>query len=178
MRGPRIAAIAAVTLDGKIAHSSTHFTDWTSKEDKAFLGKELDRSDLVVVGHNTYRIAQAPLSRRRCLVLSRQTEGVERRSEKLFFCNPAHTCMADLLTPYTRVAVLGGTQVYTYFLENNLLDVMYITIEPLIFGRGLPLFESEEFFIKKMHLSSVNKLGVQGSILLKYTKTNTREKQA
>src|SRR3989338_2902841 len=66
----RSIAIAATTLDGKIALERDHFSDWTSPEDKAFMRKLLDEADVIVVGNNTYKTAEKPLSRRNCIVLT------------------------------------------------------------------------------------------------------------
>jgi len=37
MARPIYIAIAAVTLDGKIAKTKSHMSTWTSKEDKLFM---------------------------------------------------------------------------------------------------------------------------------------------
>ena len=69
-------AIAAVTLDGKIAKNKDHVSDWTSPEDKVFMRALLDKSDVIIVGNNTYKTAIAPLSKRNCIVLSRSASVV------------------------------------------------------------------------------------------------------
>ncbi|MDO8575841.1 MAG: dihydrofolate reductase family protein [bacterium] len=68
------------------------------------------------------------------------------------------------------MAVLGGTQTYTYFLENDLLDEIYLTIEPVVFGRGLNLFESSKGINASFHLESTKQLNDNGSLLLHYAK--------
>ena len=73
-------------------------------------------------------------------------------------------------TAIETVAVLGGTQTYTYFLENDLLDELYLTIEPIIFGRGLNLFESTKDALAKFRLESTKQLNEKGSLLLHYIK--------
>ena len=60
----RCIAIAAVTIDGKIALDAHSGSAWTSREDKDFLHDMLDTSDVVVVGNNTYKAAIEPLSKR------------------------------------------------------------------------------------------------------------------
>lgn len=171
----KFVAIAAVTLDGKIAKHSKHFSSWTSKEDKDFLHKELDKSDVIIVGNSTYKTAIKPLSKRNCIVLSREvspspSEG--RVGERLQYCNPAKTNLKKLIRNhnYKTIAILGGAQTYAYCLKNNMLDELYLTIEPIVFGQGLSLFESNSIFSKHFKLLSVKKLNSHGSILLKYKK--------
>lgn len=168
MENTKIIAIAATTLDGRIAAHPGHFSDWTSHEDKDLLHALLDQSDLVVVGHTTYKTATKPLSKRNCLVFSRSLQGLEQRGENLTFCNPEKIDVRELFGKYKTVAVLGGTQVYTYFLENDWLQEIYLTIEPIAFGAGLPLFESKKWRLRHFELLEARKLNSAGSVLLHY----------
>ncbi len=168
----KYVAIAAVTLDGKIAKHSKHFSSWTSKEDKDFLHKELDKSDVIIVGNSTYKTAIKPLSKRNCIVFSKSGGRMNRKSENLIYVNPAKIDIKKLIRKkgYKKIAILGGAQTYAYCLKNNMLDELYLTIEPIVFGQGLSLFESNSIFTKHFKLLSVKKLNSHGSILLKYIK--------
>ena len=166
----RCIAIAAVTIDGKIALDTSHFSDWTSKEDKDFLRGMLDQSDVVVVGNNTYKTAIEPLSKRNCVVFTASVRTSEHMGDTLTYCNPASSDCVPLLEKYGTVAVLGGTKTYTWFLDNDLLDELYLTIEPLVFGRGLPLFESSKNINAQFKLESTKRLNEKGSLLLHYIK--------
>lgn len=164
----KIIAVAAATIDRKIALSNCHYTDWTSAEDKKFLCMFLDKSDVIVVGNNTYKIAKKPLLKRNCIVFTRSIFGIKRCGDNLLFCNPNNANIRDILSDYKIAAVLGGAQIYTYFLENNLLDEIYLTIEPLVFGKGLNIFERIAKKALKFQLLSIKKLNKNGSILLHY----------
>jgi len=163
-------AIAAVTIDGKIALDPSHFSDWTSKEDKDFLHEFLDKADVIVVGNNTYKTALEPLSKRNCIVFTASVATSEHKSDTLTYCNPVSSDCVPLLEKYETVAVLGGTKTYTWFLENDLLDELYITIEPIVFGRGLPLFESSEDINVQLKLESTKQLNEKGTLLLHYVR--------
>ena len=163
-------AIAAVTIDGKIALDTSHFSDWTSKEDKDFLHEFLDKADVIVVGNNTYKTALEPLSKRNCIVFTASVATSEHKSDTLTYCNPVSSDCVPLLEKYETVAVLGGTKTYTWFLENDLLDELYITIEPIVFGRGLPLFESSEDINVQLKLESTKQLNEKGTLLLHYVR--------
>jgi dihydrofolate reductase len=206
---PKYIAIAAITLDGKIAKGPNHPSDWTSKEDKRFMRGLLDKSDVVIVGNNTYKTAIKPLSRRNCIVLARSVNsppargGVPRLQsgrgggrQNLTYINPQKSDIKKLIRArkYKTVAILGGAQTYTYCLQNNMLDELYLTIEPLVFGRGIDLFSpipsspGEERMpdspaialaaaggqvrskSRKFKLLSIKKLNAQGSLLLRYKK--------
>ena len=163
-----ISLIAAVSIDGRIAGYSGHSSDWTSTEDKDFLHTMLDKSDCIVVGHNSYEIAREPLSKRNCIVF---TGSGDKSDTGVVYFNPAKEDFFGFVKGkgYTSIAVLGGTGVYTYFLEHDLCTDFYVTIEPVVFGNGLPLFETKKFEMKNFRFQSSRLLNSQGSILLHYT---------
>jgi len=91
---------------------------------------------------------------------------VQRRGT-VTFVNPNYVDLAEFLQQYKTVAVLGGGMVYCAMLESNILDEIFITIEPLIFGRG------KEMFVgctrtTRLRLLSVRRLNRSGTLLLHY----------
>lgn len=180
----KFIAIAAVTLDGKIAKHKSHMSDWTSKEDKAFLHAMLDKCDVILVGNNTYKTAIKPLSKRNCIVLTRAIplspyEG--RAGEGLQYCNPQKSDLKKIIAnkKYKTIAILGGAQTYAYCLQNGMLNELYLTIEPVVFGEGINLFSpfspspyegraGEGLYNHRFKLVSIKKLNKQGTALLRY----------
>ncbi|MEK7067949.1 MAG: dihydrofolate reductase family protein [Patescibacteria group bacterium] len=172
----KFSIIAAVTIDGKIAKNNHQFTDWTSPEDKDFLHQQLDKSDCVIVGNNTYKISHQPLSRRNCLVFTKSVDAVRPAGKLCLYVNPAKVNLEKLVKQksYRRIAVLGGMQVYSWFLQQRLVDDIYLTIEPVIFGAGLSLFDVKlKKILKNFKLISVRRLNKTGTILLHYIKSNS-----
>lgn len=196
----KFLAIAAMTLDGKIAKNKDHLsTDWTSKEDRIFMRALLDKCDVIIVGNNTYKTAIKPLSKRNCIVFTKQVpspgegmvrparqrlepkataggersnNGVYRKSENLLYVNPTKVDVKKLITKlgYQKAAILGGAQTYTYCLQNNMMDELYLTVEPTVFGKGIDLFSPSKFSGALFKLISIKKLNAQGSLLLRYKK--------
>ena len=167
---PKYIAIAAVSLDGKIAADSKHFSDWTSAEDKKFMRAMLDTCDVVVVGNNTYKTAKKPLSKRNCIVLTRSIAKTVRRGPNLLFLNTKSVSLKKTIQSagYKKIAILGGAQTYSYCLENGMLTDLYLTIEPVIFGAGIPLFDGK-FKMRPTEIVSVKKLNRMGSVLIHAT---------
>jgi dihydrofolate reductase len=163
-----IIAIAAISIDGKIAQHKNQQTDWTSREDKIALRKLLDETDVIGIGHTTYRIHEERLAARRCIIFTREVVGFEQKSENLFLCNLDNVSLREVLAPYHSVALLGGAQIYTYFLERDLIDELHLTIEPVAFGNGLNLFERKNSLITNFKLVSVQQLNAGGTMLLRY----------
>lgn len=166
----RCIAIAVMTLDGKIARNHHHFTDWSSPEDKQFLREFLGRADVLVVGHNTNEIAGPELGKYNRIVLTTSVATTERKSDTLLLCNEETTDVRGLIEPYETVAVVGGTHTYTYFLGHDLLDELFLTIEPITFGSGLDLFASSSNLTSHFKLESAKGLNKNGTVLLHYLK--------
>lgn len=163
---PRYIAFVATSIDGRISLSSKHPPDWTSKEDWDFFQKSLSRIDAVVVGRHTYQSVSTRLRKRNTFVLSSRPKILTRRGT-VTFVNPAKINLPKLLESYKSVAVLGGGSVYRFMLEQGLLDEIFVTVEPLIFGRGKEMFVGSTR-TTRVRLLSVKRLNRTGTLLLHY----------
>ena len=65
----------------------------------------------------------------------------------------------------TTVALAGGSSIYSQFLQSGLVTDLYLTIEPHLFGSGVPLATGFERI--DMRLVDVTRLGEQ-AVLLHY----------
>lgn len=155
--------IAALTADGFIARHSHHSVDWSSKEDKRFFVEMTKRAGVIIMGQNTYETIGKPLSGRLNIVYSRDKtyEGVEVTQKY-----PGELLQDLEVRGYSEVAICGGATIYTMFMQANLVDKLYLTIEPILFGSGLSLFNKE--LDSKLELVSTRKLGEQ-TVLLEYS---------
>ena len=162
----RFIAFVAASIDGRISLSEKTLPRWTSKEDWRFLERSLSRADAVVVGRNTYGAAAKRLRKRDTFVLSNRLRAMARRGS-VTFVNPANVDLTSLLAKYKTVAVLGGGTVYRFMLESGLLDEIFVTIEPLIFGRGKEMFVGGARTVRA-RLLSARRLNRTGTFLLHY----------
>ena len=155
--------IAAVTADGFIARNSSHLASWTSKEDKQFFVEKTKKAGVVVMGLNTFKTMGKALPGRQNIVYAppgTALEGVEITQDD------PKTLLAKLEQKgFKEVAICGGATIYTMFMEAGLVDKLYLTIEPILFGSGIHLFNKE--LDKKLELQSMQKLNEQ-SVLLEY----------
>ena len=163
---PRYIAFVAASIDGHISLSSKRPPHWTSKEDWEFFQKSLSRIDAVVVGRNTYESVSKRLRKRNTFVLSSRPKTLFRRGI-VTFVNPKKAKLSKLLEGYKSVAVLGGGAVYQFMLENKLLDEIFVTIEPLLFGRGREMFIGGKR-TTRASLLSIRRLNQSGTLLLHY----------
>ena len=167
-KGPtRFVAYVATSIDGRISRAFKKLPDWTSPEDKTFLSKSLAKADALIVGRNTYSAASKSLRKRKTFVLTSRVQNAVRRG-LVTFINPANVAIKEQLTDFKTVAILGGGSAYCYMLENGLLDELFVTIEPLVFGNGQPMFAGGTK-ATRLSLESVRRLNGQGTLLIHYT---------
>lgn len=162
----KFIAYIAASIDGRISVAPNVLPDWTSKEDWKFFQKGLSKADAVVVGRNTYEVVPERLQKRTTFVLSSKPKTITRHGS-VTFVNPKKVDLKELFKEYKTVAVVGGGQVYQAMLDLGLLDEIYLTIEPVIFGRGPQMFVGGTKNIS-LKLQSIKKLNARGALLLRY----------
>lgn len=131
--------IVATSADGFIAKDPKEpSTNWTSKEDKTHFIETTKKAGAIVMGLNTFKTIGKALPGRRNIVYSEQIIEVP---------NIETTSLApkELIEKLEKegvkdLAICGGATIYTTFLKSDLVNKIYLTIEPIIFGSGIKLF--------------------------------------
>jgi dihydrofolate reductase len=154
--------IAAISADGYIAKNDKHPAFWTSKEDKKRFVELTRRAGVVVMGSNTFMTLPRPLKERVNIVYShtKKFEGVEVTQK-----NPAELLRELETRGFEEVAICGGLPIYTMFMKSGLVESLYLTIEPILFGTGIRLFDEEMLY--KLNLVSSSQ-AENGALLLEY----------
>jgi dihydrofolate reductase len=142
----KVFMIAAQSADGFIGRDVHHRSlDWRSKEDAELFIRLTKETGVIVMGSktfNTFRIRRAPPGRRLIIYTSRpeamQGDGIETTSEE-----PRALVERLEREGATAVAIGGGASIYKLFMDSGLVDEVYLTIEPVLFGAGVPLFSGE-----------------------------------
>jgi dihydrofolate reductase len=154
--------IAAISADGYIAKDEHHPAFWTSKEDKKRFVELTKRAGVVVMGSSTFKTLPRPLKERVNIVYSRsQTfEGAEVTQK-----NPVELLAELESRGFKEVAICGGSYIYSMFMKSNMVNMLYLTVEPIIFGAGVRLFNEEMHF----QLTLVSSVQTEnGALLLEY----------
>lgn len=142
----RVTLYMAITLNGMIAKSDDD-TSWVSKEEWDSYRLAVQTAGNLIVGHRTYEI------------LTKQPEFSEFKDVKLVvvaqenFPTLAQNHLVanspkealKLLGDFEQVVIAGGGALNASFVEENLVDEIFIDIEPIIFGQGIPLFRDKDF---------------------------------
>lgn len=130
--------IAAISADGFIARRTNELADWTSKEDKRIFVELTKRAGVMVMGNTTFQTIGRALPGRRNIVYSHGTVDVE--SVEVTDEAPAVLLQRLEAEGCTEVAICGGSAIYTMFMQAGVVDELYLTVEPCVFGTGVPLF--------------------------------------
>ena len=170
----RLTLIAAQSLDGFITRHDTPGSDFASAEDRAFFREALRNFDCCVMGGTTYRTARESIHTtlmpgRLRTILTRTPADFKNDSLPgiLEFTDqtPAQLINSLRQRGLQRCALLGGAQIHSLFLNAGLVDELWLTIEPLLFGRGTPLLANQ--VLTKLTLLSKEQLA-PSTLLLKY----------
>lgn len=157
--------MAAISADGFIGkHDSDLSTRWTSKEDtKFFIAKSKELKNLVV-GSKTFATFNRKLDERKFFVFSKHTvENLFDNNMEVVNEDPQQFVTRLEQQGVNELMIAGGSSIYSLFMENNLVDEIFLTVEAIIFGDGVKLFNQE--LEKKLVLLEVIDLSEQTKVL-------------
>ena len=169
--------VFVATLDGKITHwGEPHVKRWSSEEDKNYFKKTWDDSSLIVMGSSTFDVKPTvPSPAHYVVVMTRNPEKYKHYevAGQLEFTDHspvqlvAHYEKKDL----RQMLIAGGPHIATSFLKAKLIDEVWLTIEPKIFGTGGNFVINENLEID-LQLLSVEKVNERGTLITKYLVIN------
>jgi len=140
----KLILLMAVTVDGMIARDDAHFPDWTGRADKRLFVAVTKKAGVIIVGSKTFDTIGKPLPGRQMVVLTRNKARRSRWENLVFTDRDPADLLSDLQRQGYREAVLaGGATINNLFARRNLIDEIRITVSPLIFGRGISLFNTD-----------------------------------
>jgi dihydrofolate reductase len=169
--------IAVSTLDGLITkHKQPGATTWASPEDQAHFRSATAACDVRIFGASTYRADRAWM--RSALrpgivrvVLTRNPESFadDVVAGQLEFTSEDPKVLVARLAAQgcTRLALLGGGEVYGAFLAADLVDEIQLTVEPLFFGTGVRLTGGTVPIDARFSLHDVTRLN-ESTLLVTY----------
>lgn len=171
----KVVIVMASSLDGKITRGEDpNIYSWTSKEDAKLFFSLIKKHNLIVMGRKTYEAARPKIKLRKGklrIVLTRYLGrySSEARKGSLEFSSETPQELVRRLKQegYKKMLVVGGGVVNGLFLKAALVDEIWVTIEPRIFGKGRPLFREEKIDVP-LQLIGIKRLNKQGALHLRY----------
>lgn len=140
----KVILLAAVTADGMIARNDAHFPNWSGSADKRLFKETTLKSGVVIMGSRTFDVIGKPLIGRKNIVMTRKTNRLSTASNLVFTNDEPAEIIAGLAAEnYSEVVIAGGSIINTLFVAQNLVDELHLTYSPVVFGKGVPLFNQE-----------------------------------
>ncbi|MCR4312099.1 MAG: thymidylate synthase [Candidatus Uhrbacteria bacterium] len=162
-----VSLIAAVSADGKIAERLNQSSlDWTSAEDTKSFVEKTKEIGTVIMGRKTFATIGKALKDRRLIVMTSNPDSQPAIEGVEYTSNDPKTLVQRLEQEgCTQIVVAGGSAIYGQFLAAGLVTDFFLTLEPVLFGQGVPL--GENFPRVNLELVEIRQLNSR-SILLHY----------
>ena len=169
----RTILIFVSTLDGKITKwGDPKIRSWSSKNDQDYFDAIWNDTRVVIMGSGTYNPDPVkPSSEHLFIVMTKQQDKyqMEERAGQLEFTGDSPSFLIKRFEKEgeEKILVVGGPHIATAFLKEQLIDELWLTIEPKIFGIGAG-FVTEEKLDIDLNLLSSEKINDQGTLITKY----------
>ncbi len=161
----------AMTVNGKIAKPEGD-SEFTSEEDSALFLSMCKKVGNAIIGKNTYVYIQSKGYQQNdilTVVLTHVPKLLSNKSPHTIFTDKHPRDVLTILEEkgFKEALVCGGGILNSAFLKEGLIDELYIDIEPLILGRGIPLFADGDF-APRLKLLGVKTLSNRQTVQLHY----------
>lgn len=162
----------AMSVNGYIANKDNE-TPWSKVEWVSF-SQCVKRTGNMIIGRKTYEIMEkkkefSDLGNPLVIVVSRiksKNKGGDEWKNIMFVSTPKEALKILMDKEYTTAMIVGGSEINTSFMKENLVDEIFLDVEPVIFGTGIPLFVADNFEMK-LDLVNVTNLS-ENTIQLHY----------
>ena len=152
----KVILLMAITLDGKIGKDSEHFPNWTGKADKKLFVKMTKDAGAIIMGNSTFKTIGKPLPGRKNIIMTHDPHKSTWDNLEYTDYPPKEILKALKEVGYKEVILAGGAQINSLFAKDNLIDEVVLTISPLIFGKGISIFN--DGISLKLELQNVRQL--------------------
>lgn len=156
----KVILVATSSLNGQIARFDG-LTNWKSDEDHQWFRSFMQSIGVIIVGKNTFdAVAKrgSLLDVKLRAVVTHEKNLVPPNPQTIFTDAPPREILKMIKDRgFDTAVVAGGAEIYTLFLKENLVDELYLTIEPIVLGQGIPLF-ANAIFESRLKLLDTKKL--------------------
>jgi dihydrofolate reductase len=166
----KVSVYLATSVNGMISNRR-NVPDWLSQEYGLGFMAICRRTKAVIMGKTTYNILapdHLPLKDEGSLVvLTHDKAPVPSQANVLFTDDePNEICALLESRGHSEAVIIGGTATVNAFMRANRVDELQLVVEPVLFGRGLPLFTED--MDRRLVLLDVKKLN-ENTVQLHYS---------
>lgn len=164
----KVILYMAISADGFIAKKDGD-SDWVSEADFPYFEKKINEAGCIIVGRKTfdqYYDDLYPIEGVTNIVLTTNSTVPAKNHNVIFADSPRQALQIAQQKGLKKVLLIGGGHVNGAFIQENLIDELFLSVHPLILGEGIKIFES---FNKQVELALVSsKLVEEGLVQLHY----------
>lgn len=140
----KIILYMAMSVNGFIAKIDDE-TPWSEEEWKSY-SKMVAEIKNIIIGKRTYDIMKEHNEFKKIgnpLVVVLTSDKNMPPSKNTFFVNSPEAAITLLKNKGFNKTLLGGGSIFnSSFIEKKLVNEIYLDIEPIVFGKGIPLFQN------------------------------------
>lgn len=146
MTRPHFTLTVATSADALISPSTdTSTAEWASAEEQDLFFADIAAADWCIMGRHTHQAADKPDRHR--IIFSTTISGWQRPTQ--LWLDPEEVTPGTLAAEVAHVRpletglILGGMRVHDWFLQARAIDRINLTVEPVTFGSGVPVFTGQ-----------------------------------
>ena len=170
-----VSYLTVISIDGKMTRGDEPPARWASAEDQTFFFDHIAQANLIVMGRETYTASRSVIKLKPAklrIVLTRQPEkyAAETVPGQLEFSSESPITLIKRMRNlgYKKMLLMGGAEIASLFLESNSINEIILTVEPLAFGVGMPMFAAQLEKMVSCELVEQKQLNDRGTLLLRY----------
>ena len=171
----KVTMVILASVDGKTTFGDNqNVYSWSSIEDQKHFFSLIKKNNLIVMGRATYESSQQVMKIEKGklrMILTRSPKKYLNQTIKgqLEFSDESPKKLVKRLSllGYKKMLLVGGGAINGLFLKENLVDELYLTIEPKLFGKGKNIIEGQ-LLNASLKFVSVKKINKIGTLFLKY----------
>jgi dihydrofolate reductase len=170
----KVILVFVATLNGKITRGNDpEVRHWSSKSDQEYYSRIWKESRLVVMGSNTWNQNIITPSGERLIIVMTGEPGKYKAGEITGQLEFTGLSPLELVQKYRNsgselMTVVGGSLLATSFLKESLIDEIWLTLEPRLFGKGYNLLSDTELDVR-LKLITISQANEEGTLITRYS---------
>lgn len=160
----KVILYMAITANGMIAKSNNE-VEWSKDEENSYFSKVREIGN-IITGAKTFPLYEdsnfSEMGNPIVVVLT--SDKSKKDTDKVKYVNSPEEAL-DVLEEngFKSALVTGGSKTDTAFLNDKLIDEIFLDVEPYVYGNGIPLFFQNDSNLKLEFLESkmLNKNTIQ-----------------
>jgi len=140
----KVILYMAISIDGYIAKKDGD-SDWVSEIDSKIFEKKIEEAGCIVVGRKTFDQFYDdlyPVEGLTNIVLTNDATRQDKNENVIFIPSPKEALQIAEQKGHNKVLLIGGGHVNGAFIQDNLIDEVFLSVHPLILGEGIKIFEN------------------------------------